>query len=161
MWVGRFLADVDPIRKQRPDSDGCKALVEKFEKEWQEQYDQPVERPLPKPAAASAAAPASQDEVEVAADAADGPGAKRRKFDKRSSVWDAFEDIGNGMMCFCSLPSLPHCVLQELQSVLCAELMVQGTPRMRSPTPRSRTATTPPTCGTTWPVVMTSTGRPT
>ena len=75
--------------------EGCKMLVEAFEKKWQAQYNEPVAKAKPKPK------PAPDDVVVQVAEESDDDieetSPKKRKFMKRSIIWDAFVDVGKGM----------------------------------------------------------------
>ena len=78
----------------------CQQLVDAFETEWRRQYDEgPAPRPKPraKPAAAEAEEVADSEAEAVADNNAAPANGKKRKWIKRSHVWDAFIDLGQGI----------------------------------------------------------------
>lgn len=95
--------------------EGCKMLVEAFEKKWQAQYNEPVAKAKPKPK------PAPDDVVVQVAEESDDDieetSPKKRKFMKRSIIWDAFVDVGKGM--FQTRVPPPTLSIQEVPSAVC------------------------------------------
>ena len=89
VWKGCEQTTWEPVWNL----EGAKEVVEEFEEAWARSYNEVV----PKPAAPAAIVVDGDREVVEAATATASTG-KKRKFPLRSSVWDVFCDVGDGML---------------------------------------------------------------